>query len=180
MGQCAPMDMTLLRLRKRQAVKATRIAKAARHMRLQRAVAGDNIGMTEQLWAIGGVVAGIVASGGMNLISDGAKQKLGDRAGIRARNRNRCQELLASIELEMAGAQSYEEQHGVMPSDDGYSPSDATARAQLTEVELHCPQRIRKAAVELINQLEAYIWNGGRLEDYRAARTAFISAFRRL
>jgi hypothetical protein len=136
--------------------------------------------MTEQIWAIGGVVAGIVASGGMNLFSERAKQRLGDKAGIRARNRNRCQELLASVEQELAGAESYEDQHGVMPADDGYSPSDAAARAHLTEVELHCPQRIRKAAVELIDQLEAYIWNGGRLEDYRSARTAFISAFRRL
>jgi hypothetical protein len=136
--------------------------------------------MTEQLWAIGGVVAGIVASGGMNLIAEGAKQRLGDKAGIRARNRNRCQELLVSVEQEMAGAQSYEEQHGVMPSDDGYSPSDATARAQLTEVELHCPKKIRTAAVELINKLEGYIWNGGSMEDYRAARGRFITAFRKL
>ncbi|PVZ53035.1 hypothetical protein [Arthrobacter sp. H-02-3] len=136
--------------------------------------------MTEQLWAIGGVVAGIVATGGTNLLVERSKLKLNDQASGRAANRQRCEELLASIEQELAGAQEYEERHGVFPADDGYSPSDASARARLTEVELHCPKAIRVSAVELIKALEGYVWNGAKLEKYRDARQRFIAAYRRL
>ncbi|MDQ0679112.1 hypothetical protein QFZ30_002494 [Arthrobacter pascens] len=122
--------------------------------------------MTEQIWAIGGVVAGILATGGMNVVSERVKLKLGDRAAARSENRKRCQELLASIESELAGALAYEEQHGVMPIDNGYNPSDAAARAHLTEVELHCPEEIRKTALDLINKLEGHIWSDVSREDY--------------
>lgn len=136
--------------------------------------------MTEQLWAIGGVVAGIVASGGTNLLVERTKVSLSGKASDREANRKRCEELLSSVEKELAAAYGFEEQHGVFPVDHGYHPSDASARTFLTEVELHCPQRIRSTAEHLIRALEGFLWNGARIEEYREARVRFIQAFRKL
>lgn len=136
--------------------------------------------MTEQLWAIGGVVAGIVASGGTNLLVERTKLTLTSKASDRSANRASCESLLSSVENELRAVHDFEEHHGVFPVDHGHDPSDANARALLTEVELHCPRRIRSAAEQMIVALERYIWQGGGLEEYREARRRFIHAFRRL
>jgi hypothetical protein len=50
----------------------------------------------------------------------------------------------------------------------------------LPRSQLHYRKAIRVSAVELINVLEGYIWNGGKLEKYRDACQRFIAAYRRL
>lgn len=141
---------------------------------------GHNGWMTEQLWAIGGAVAGIAATGGTNPVVERTKLTLSSKASDRSANRKRCEGLLSSVENELKAVHDFEEQHGAFPVDHGHESSDANARALLTEVELHCPRRICSTAEQMIGALESYIWQGGGLEDYRQARRRFIHAFRRL
>jgi hypothetical protein len=73
--------------------------------------------MTEQLWAIGGVVAGIVATGGTNVLVERAKSGQGSVEAKRSANRERCENFLAAVESAEQGAWGYYKQHGVMPGD---------------------------------------------------------------
>ncbi|MCC3278008.1 hypothetical protein LJ754_02390 [Arthrobacter sp. zg-Y40] len=136
--------------------------------------------MTDQLWAIGGVVAGIVATGGMNLFVERRKLRISGKEAARELNKNRCEALLKSVEDELAGAYSYEEEHGVFPIDNGYEPSPANARILLTDIELHCPPLINRRAMALIKALEGHVWADVKAEEYQAARKEFIQAFRKL
>lgn len=47
--------------------------------------------MTEELWAIGGVVAGILVTGGTNVLVERAKIRQGSTETKRAANRERCE-----------------------------------------------------------------------------------------
>lgn len=137
--------------------------------------------MTEQLWGIGGVVAGVMASGGTGLLVERTKLALTNKASLRATNRTLCEALLASVEKELKAAEAFQDQHGVFPVDEGYDPRGAGAREMLTEVELRCPRRILDAAEALIGALERYLWHdGNHREQYRQARALFISEFRKL
>lgn len=136
--------------------------------------------MTDQLWAIGGVVAGIVATGGMNLFVERRKLRISGKEAARELNKTRCEALLKSVEDELAGAYSYEEQHGVFPVDDGYESSPANARTLLTDIELHCPPLINRKAMALIEALEGHIWGKVKAEEYQVARKKFVQAFRKL
>ena len=141
---------------------------------------GQNGLMTDQLWAIGGVVAGIVATGGMNLFVERRKLRISGKEAAREPNKKRCEALLKSVEDEMAGAYLYEEEHGVFPIDTGYEPTPATARTLLTDIELHCPPSIHGRATALIKALESHVWGDGTADEYQAARKGFIQAFHKI
>ena len=143
-------------------------------------VVGQTFRMSEQLWAIGGVVAGIVATGGMNLYTEKRKAAISANETLRGANKERCRAFLKSIEDELSAVYEYEEHHGVAPVDDGHEPRPANARGLLTDMELHCPVSIYKKAVALTESLEQHTWGNASADRYAVARKDFVQAFRKL
>lgn len=135
--------------------------------------------MTEQLWGIGGVVLGIMATGGTSWIVDRAKHKREASEVASIENRALCQTFLEKIEKDLKWVDSYQEQHGVFPGDDGYEPVPVVARDHLTEIELKCPKKVHVKATALAVATEQWIWSGGTLESYTEARALFIAAIRK-
>lgn len=134
--------------------------------------------MTEQLWAIGGVVAGILATGGTNVVVERAKVRQNSAEGKRSANRERCEQFLRAIEAEERAAWDFYEQRGVLPGNAGHEEASAHARSLLTELELHCPRRLHQAATSLVDLLEGWAFGDRPLSEYRRARSTFVSVFR--
>ncbi|QSZ47247.1 hypothetical protein [Arthrobacter sp. D5-1] len=133
--------------------------------------------MTEQLWAMGGVVAGILATGGTNVVVERVKVRQNAAEAKRATNRERCEIFLAAIEAEERAALDFYEQRGVLPGNAGHEETSAQARLQLTELELHCPVKLHKAATDLVDLLEGWAFGDKPISEYRAARKKFVSVF---
>lgn len=134
--------------------------------------------MTEQLWAIGGVVAGILATGGTNVAVERIKVRQNSAEAKRAANRERCEKFLVAIEAEERAAWDFYEHRGVLPGNAGHEEATAQARSSLTELELHCPKRLHQAATGLVDQLEGWAFGDKSLSEYRSARSKFVSVFR--
>lgn len=47
-------------------------------------------------------------------------------------------------------------QHSPLPGDSGQDEETVSARARLTELELHCPDKLHAAAVDLVNELRRF------------------------
>jgi hypothetical protein len=133
--------------------------------------------MTEQLWAIGGVVIGILATGGKDALVDRVKLRQSSAELKRAAARERCEAFLADVEAEEQAASGYYEQHGIMPGDAGYEETTAKARARLTELELHCPRKLYEAARNLVDCLEGWAFGDKKYDAYQSARKEFVRAF---
>lgn len=136
--------------------------------------------MSEQLWGIGGVLAGIAATGGMNLYTEKRKAAMAAKETAKEASRELCRKFLKSIEDELAAICEYEEAHGVAPMDAGYESRGANARALLTDMELNCPTAIQSKAIALAVALEEHAWGRAGSASYEAARKEFIQAVRRL
>lgn len=135
-------------------------------------------GMTEQLWAIGGVVAGILATGGTNVVVERIKVRQGSIEANREANRKRCEAFLSEVEAEEQAAWGFYEQHGVMPGDMGHEESTAKARGRLTELELHCPRKLHSVGQKLVDLLEGWAYGDKSVDEYRDARKEFVRVFR--
>lgn len=127
---------------------------------------------------MGGVVAGVLATGGTNFLVEMAKSRNRSAKALRDANQVRCETFLAVIEADARATWGHYEQHGVMPGDAGYEEETSKARLQLTELELYCPTKVHGAAVELVNQLEGWAFGGKASGAYEAAREAFVKAFK--
>lgn len=136
--------------------------------------------MTEQLWAIGGVVVGILATGGKDVLVDRVKLRQSSAETKRAAARERCEAFLAEVESEEQAASGYYEQHGIMPGNAGYEETTAKARARLTELELHCPTKLYEAGRNLVDLLEGWAFGDKNYEAYQSARKDFVRIFHQL
>jgi len=135
--------------------------------------------MTEQtIWGISGAVAGIAATATASWWTERAKHSREQRTLERRENRKRCESFLASVESEVAGLLSFEEQHGVFPIDEGHEATEASARAMLTDMQINCPPKIHMDADSLASALEEWAWGDGTKTQYEASRASFIAMVR--
>lgn len=135
--------------------------------------------MTEQLWGIGGVVIGIVATGGVGWLNDRAKHKREADQVASTANRLLCEEFLADIESEIKIIEQYEERHGVFPIDRGETESPAKARKHLTGIELKCHSSVHRDALKLVEALEPWAFAGKGEAVLWSSRSQFIATYRK-
>lgn len=136
--------------------------------------------MSEQLWGIGGVVAGIAVTTAGKWWADRSKHNREHATEVRKENRKRCEELLFTIDGDIGGVDHYHDEHGVFPVDNDEGPVETRGRDMLTEIQLNCPPRIHAAAVSLVDAFEAWAAGGGAKGDLDARRTRFIGLVRKL
>ncbi len=135
--------------------------------------------MNDQMWGLGGVLAGIVFTGACTWWNERSKHRREMSAAKTKENRQRCEALLSSVDEELVSLDDYQDQHGVFPVDHGHEPSVSTARKMLTQLDIHCPPKLYASAVALVEATEAWGWQGGTKSALDASRLKFIEQIKK-
>jgi hypothetical protein len=140
--------------------------------------------MNEQLWGLGGVVAGIAGTTVCNWWLERSKHNREHSTLDRKENLKRCEALLASVESYANELRAYLDDHGILPRlGTGIigidTPRGPSGRDKLTDIHIHCPAKVYAAAALLVDALEAWGWRHGEESEYGASRVRFIEAIRK-
>lgn len=133
----------------------------------------------DQLWGIGGVVVGILATASGNWWNERQKFKRELSKERIARERAVSVKLLDSVDSELAALGAFGDEHGVFPGDMGRDPSDSPARVMLTKVYFNCQPRVHARAVALVDAVDAWAWRGGPKESVQKSRLEFVEVVRK-
>jgi hypothetical protein len=134
--------------------------------------------MSEQLWGIGGVVAGIAVSTAGAWWNERSKHEREHGTVAKKENRKRCEELLTQVDAELGHLEHYQDEHGVFPVDDGHGTVSAT-RNHLKDIHLNCPPKVHAAAIALVEAVEGWESGGGTREAVDSSRHRFIELVRK-
>lgn len=135
--------------------------------------------MIDQLWGIGGVVAGIAATSGFNRLNERAKLKREIASNRCEDNRKRCERLIQCLEEDIEALVDFRDRHDALPEELGYDTDLSRGREMLTEFQFHCPPKIFSGAVALVEAFESWEAGRTRTEDYELSRTAFMDLVRK-